>query len=175
MLVGATGLAGVTVRLTSPTPAGFAARTFTTTATGAYTFANLPAGRTYVVTPTKLNYKFTPATRTYSGLAASQTAANFAAALKTYSISGRVVKSGTTRGIAGVAVAVTSTTPAGFVTRTVQTTSTGGYTLTDLPAGGSYTVNATLAGYTFSPAPRNFNNLTANQAVGPATNFAGTQ
>ena len=80
--VGTVGLAGVLVRLTAPTSSGVSPRYSTTTATGAYSFPNLPAGRTYIVTPVKTGYNFTPATRAYSDLSASQTAANFAAALK---------------------------------------------------------------------------------------------
>ena len=64
--VGTVALAGVTLTLTSPVPAGFAPRTITTSSTGAYAFGNVPAGRTYVVTPAKVNYTFTPATRTFT-------------------------------------------------------------------------------------------------------------
>ncbi|HWT02707.1 MAG TPA: Calx-beta domain-containing protein [Pyrinomonadaceae bacterium] len=173
--LGTAGLAGVTVKVTSTSPAGFAPRTFTTTSTGAYSFANLPAGRTYVVTPTKLNYQFTPAARTYSNLGANQPAANFAAALKTYSISGRITKPGTTTGISGVTVTITSATPAGFVPRTVLTNSAGGYTFTGLPAGRTYTIKPALGGYTFTSQTKTFVNLSSNQAAGPASAFTGTR
>ena len=175
VLVGTAPLAGVTVTLKSPSPAGFTPRTATTNSLGNYSFASLPAGRTYYVTPSKLHYIFTPASRTYTGLSANQTAANFAATLRTYSISGKVIRSGTTTGLAGVTVTVTGPTPAGFSPRTVQTTSTGAYTLLNLPAGRNYTVKPTLTGFTFSPAYRNFANLSTNQAAGPATSFTGTQ
>jgi hypothetical protein len=127
------------------------------------------------MTPSKSNYAFTPANRSYSSLSANQTTANFAAALKTYSISGRVTKSGMTTGIAGVTMTVTSPTPAGFAPRAVLTTGTGNYTLANLPAGRNYTVKPTLTGYTFSPVTRSFTNLSTNQTVGPATSFTGTQ
>ena len=172
---GTAALGGVKMTLSSPSPAGFTPRTATTNSLGNYSFASLPAGRTYYVTPSKLHYIFTPASRTYTGLNANQTAANFAATLRTYSISGKVTRSGTTTGLAGVTVTVTSPTPAGFSPRTVQTTSTGAYTLLKLPAGRNYTVKPTLTGFTFSPAYRNFANLSTNQAAGPATSFTGTQ
>lgn len=172
--VGTVGLAGVTVKITSPVPMGFAPRTLTTTGTGAYSFAGLPAGRTYVVTPTMPNYQFAPAARTYSNLGANQPAADFSAALKTYSISGKVTKSGTTAGLAGVTMTITSTVPAGFAPRTVQTTSTGGYTFTGLPAGRTYTIKPTLGGYTFTLSTKTFVNLSTNQTAGPATAFTGT-
>lgn len=173
--IGTTGLAGVTIKITSTTPAGFTPRVFTTTATGAFSFANLPAGRTYVVTATKANYNFTPASRTYTNLGASQTAANFAATLKTYSISGKVTKTGTATGIPGVTMTITSASPAGFAPRAVRTTSTGNYTFTGLPAGRNYIIKPTLTGYTFTPLTRTFTNLSANQPAGPATAFTGTQ
>jgi CSLREA domain-containing protein len=173
--VGTIGLSGVTVTITSAIPAGFAPRTLTTTSTGAYSFANLPAGRTYVLTPTRTNYQFTPATRTYSNLGANQPAADFAATLKTYRISGRVTRAGTTTGLAGVTMTITSATPAGFAPRTFTTTSTGGYTFTGLPAGRTYTIKPTLGGYTFNPPTKTIVNLSADQAAGPATAFTGTK
>ena len=85
------GLGGVTLTLTSPVPAGFTPRKFTTTSNGNYSFASLPEGRTYKITPSKINYTFTPSSRSYSNLSANQTGQNFAAILKKYSIRGRVV------------------------------------------------------------------------------------
>jgi hypothetical protein len=70
---------------------------------------------------------------------------------------------------------VTSTSPSGFAPRSVQTTSTGYYTLSDLPAGRSYTIRPTLTGYSFRPATKSFPDLSTNQAVGPATSFSGSQ
>jgi Tol biopolymer transport system component len=83
-----TGVCGVKLRLTSPTPEGFAPRTFTTTSTGNYSFSNLPAGRTYILTPSSAFYNFTPTSRTFSNLAANQPNINFAATLKPDTIAG---------------------------------------------------------------------------------------
>jgi lysyl endopeptidase len=82
--VGTLGLSGVTLTLTGGT--GFTPRTFTTTATGAYTFGSLPAGRNYTVKPSKLGYNFVPASRVFNNLSADQTpaTASFTAALKNY-------------------------------------------------------------------------------------------
>ncbi|MGB7926264.1 MAG: proprotein convertase P-domain-containing protein [Pyrinomonadaceae bacterium] len=81
---GALGLSGVKLTLTGG--AGFTPRTFTTTATGAYAFTALPAGRTYIVKPSKLGYGFTPASRTFTNLSMNQTpaTASFPAVLKNY-------------------------------------------------------------------------------------------
>jgi hypothetical protein len=174
VLAGTAPLAGVTVTLTSPSPAGFAPRTATTNSLGNYSFASLPAGRTYYVTPSKLHHNFTPASRTYTGLAANQTAANFAATLKTYSISGKVTRFGTTTGISGVTVTISSPTPAGFTPRVVMTNSYGIYTVASLPAGRSYSIKPSKTGYTFSPLTKSITNLSANVVVGALTNFTGT-
>ncbi|MGB7921894.1 MAG: carboxypeptidase-like regulatory domain-containing protein [Pyrinomonadaceae bacterium] len=172
--LGTAGLSGVTLTLTSPTPAGFAPRKFTTTTNGNYTFANLPAGRTYKITPVKTNYTFTPLSRSYSNLRANQTAQGFTATLKKYSIRGLVTVAGTTNGLSGVTLTLTSPTPAGFAPRTTTTLSNGSYSLGSLPAARTYTVKPTMTGYTFNPASRSFPNLSANQSPGAATNFTGT-
>ncbi|HKQ52672.1 MAG TPA: proprotein convertase P-domain-containing protein, partial [Pyrinomonadaceae bacterium] len=172
--LGTAGLGGVSVRLTSPSPAGFTPRTATTTSAGVYKFANLPLGRTYVVTPTRTNYSFTPATCKYYGLSASQTAANFAATLKTYKVSGLVTMTGTTTGIASVTMTITSPTPAGFSPRTVRTGSGGSYTFSSLPAGRSYTIKAAKTGYTFTPTSRSISKLSGNASAGATTNFSGS-
>ncbi|HKQ51794.1 MAG TPA: carboxypeptidase-like regulatory domain-containing protein [Pyrinomonadaceae bacterium] len=66
--VGTTALPGVTMKLTSPAPAGFSPRTVQTNTSGIYTFPNLPAGRTYTLTPAKTGYTFTPLNRTVNNL-----------------------------------------------------------------------------------------------------------
>jgi hypothetical protein len=64
-----TGIEGVTVTVTSPTPAGFSALTKQTNASGSYTFwMNLPAGRNYTITPSKSGFTFSPATRSITNL-----------------------------------------------------------------------------------------------------------
>jgi subtilisin-like proprotein convertase family protein len=174
--VGASGtaLAGVTMTLTSPTPAGFAPRTVPTDASGNYTLTNLPAGRNYTLKPAKIGYNFTPASKSYTSLSSSQMNQNFTAAPKTYTITGKVTKAGTTVGIGGVTMTLTSAVPADFAPRTVESASTGVYTFTNLPAGRNYAIEPTKTGYTFNPVKRSFLNLSASQVIGPATNFTGT-
>jgi Glycoside hydrolase family 44/SdrD B-like domain len=170
--IGTTGLGGVTVRLSSPTPAGFTTRSTLTSSTGAYSFTNVPPGRSYVVTPSKAGYQFTPANKSLASLAANQTAVNFMVTV--YSISGRVTRTGTTTGLASVTMTLTSPTPANFATRTALTNSTGNYTFTNVPAGRNYTIKPAKSGFTFSPASRSISNLSANVAAGAATNFTGS-
>jgi plastocyanin len=160
---GSTALNGVTVNLS-----GAASASTTTNASGEYSFANLAAGN-YTVTPAHANYTFTPASRSYTGLSANQTNQDFAATLKTYTISG-VVKVGTAA-LAGVTMTLASPTPAGFTPRTLQTNSTGNYTFTNVPAGRNYTLTPAKSGFTFNPVNRSFTNLSANQTN---QNFAAT-
>lgn len=162
-------LAGVKMTLTGDRR--FTPITSTTLSNGTYSFANVPAGGPYTITPSKTDYSFTPGSRTYATLNGNISTANFAATLKTYNISGKIVRAGTTVGISGVAVKVTA---AGFTTRTFTTASNGVYMFTGLPAGKNYTVKPTKTNYTFSPTMRSFPNLRANQPIGAATSFAGT-
>ena len=74
-MVGTNALQGVTVTLS-----GSQAGTATTDSLGKYSFANLPAGGNYTVTPSKTNYAFTPASRAFSNLSANQLTADFSAA-----------------------------------------------------------------------------------------------
>jgi len=170
--LGAAGLGGVTVRLTSPTPAGFTERTATTDSAGVYSFQNVPAGRTYTVTPVKPGFQFTPASKSLADLSANQIAVGFL--VKAYSISGRVTRTGTTTGISAVTVSLTSPTPAGFAARTAQTSSTGYYTFTNVPAGRNYTLKPAKTGFTFSPTARSITSLSGNITAGASTSFTGT-
>ncbi|HJU56126.1 MAG TPA: glycoside hydrolase family 44 protein, partial [Pyrinomonadaceae bacterium] len=164
--VGTTGLGGVTMTLTSPSPAGFTPRTVTTSSTGAFSLTSVPAGRNYTLKPAKTNYAFTPASKSYTNLSANQVGQNFAAVVTGYTVSG-TVKIGTT-GLGGVTVRLSSPTPAGFPTRSTQTSSTGAYSFTNVPPGRSYVVTPTKAGYQFTPANKSLTNLASNQT---AVNF----
>jgi hypothetical protein len=169
--LGTARLAGVTITLSSPVPAGFTTRTAITNSNGAYLFTGLPSGRNYKVTPTKAGYQFLPVNQSLTNLSASQTTVNFA--VKVFSLTGRITRTGTSVGISAVAVTLTSPTPAGFASRTVQTTSTGVYSFTNIPAGRNYTIKPVKSGFTFSPATHTITNLSGNIAAGAATNFTG--
>lgn len=148
-------LAGVTITL-----AGGPGGTRTTDASGAYSFANLPAGGNYTLTPSIAGNSCTPTNRTYNNLLSNQTTADFTCATA-YTISGRITKAGTA--LAGVSVRLTGG-PGG--TRT--TDATGAYSFTNLPAAGNYTLTPTLTGFAFTPTSLSYNNLQANQT---AANF----
>ena len=76
-----TGVNGVLMTLS-----GGQAATTTTDATGFYQFPELPAGQTYVITPSKVNLSFNPQSLTFNNLNADMTA-DFLASVCTYALS----------------------------------------------------------------------------------------
>jgi hypothetical protein len=158
VMAGTSGLSGVTMTLS-----GGQSGTTQTDASGNYTFPNLAAGGTYIITPTKTNYNLDPANRSFTNLSGNQTG-NFAGALATFTISGQVSVGGT--GLSGVAVNLS-----GGQTSAVTTDQAGNYSFANLPAGSNYTLTASRANYSFSPASIQVTNLSANQSN---ANFAAT-
>ncbi|HEV2881589.1 MAG TPA: carboxypeptidase regulatory-like domain-containing protein, partial [Pyrinomonadaceae bacterium] len=149
---GNANLSGVTVTLTGSQPS----TTTTTDASGNYSFANLPAGANYTVTPAKQNYTFAPAGANFSNLSANQSA-NFTATLNSQAIGGRVTDGG------GNPLANATLSLTGARTSSVLSDANGNYTFSNLPAGNTYTVTPSLANYTFTPSSRTFDNLSADQ------------
>jgi hypothetical protein len=156
------GLGGVKISLS-----GSKAATVTTLSDGTYRLASLPAGGQYTVKASKLGFIFTPSSRTFSSLSSNQTACSFTGAAKTFTISGKVTKAGTTTGLGGVTISLS-----GSRSVTTTTLADGTYKFTSLPAGGNYAVKPTKSGYSFTSASRSYSNLSANQA---AANFTGSQ
>ena len=153
-----TGLAGVTVTLS-----GSKSGTATTDSAGAYSFS-APAEGSYTLTLSKTHYTFAPAGATFANLGGNQTA-DFDATLNRHTVSGRVLDKNNA-GVQGATV-----TLSGTQTGTATTDAQGNYSFQSLPAGGSYTLAATRANYTFSPANIAVNDLGANST---ANNFTGT-
>jgi hypothetical protein len=152
------GIAGASVALSG----GQAANT-TTDAAGNYSFANLPAGANYTVTPSLANFAFLPANATFNNLSANATA-NFLAApvsSQPQPVNGRVLDKSDGTGIANVTLYVTDATT-GVPLATTTTDANGNYTLM-LPPGGDYTITTAKAGLTFQPAARTFGNLSNSQ------------
>jgi hypothetical protein len=174
--LGTAGLSGVSMTLTSQSPAGFAPRTVLTASDGTYSFSNLPSGRNYQLTATKTNHNFTPASKTYTNLIANKVNQNFTATLKVYTLSGKVNVGAL--GLSGVTMTLTSPTPAGFAPRTVTTAANGTYSFTNLPAGRTYRLTPTKDGYIIknsanaAQAYRSYSNLNVNQTE---QNFTATQ
>jgi hypothetical protein len=135
--VSGTVLSGVTMTLS-----GTASATQTTDASGNYAFTGLTLG-SYTVTPSKSGSAFAPASLSPVITSASLTAQNFTSSPgATYTLSGTVT------GAWGENVLVTL---GGAAAATTRTAANGTYSFQGLNPG-SYTVQATLAGYLFTPS-----------------------
>lgn len=77
VLAGGSGLSGATVTLTGTTATGASVSLSTTTdSNGNYSFT-VPAGGTYIATPSLAGYTFNPASQTFSNVSANQTPGPF--------------------------------------------------------------------------------------------------
>lgn len=74
---------------------------------GNYSFANLPAGRDYTVTPAKAGFGFVPTNRTFTNILANQTTANFVASA-TFQFSVGSYTASETTGLATITIVRTS-------------------------------------------------------------------
>ena len=158
-----TGVGNVAVTLTDGTPVVASSET-----DGTYSFTGLPSGANPVVTPSKPNYTFIPVNRTFNNLQADQIG-DFNGYLIHHVISGSVLNSAG-QGIGGVAVVL-----GGPQNATTTTASDGSYAFPPAPAGGPYTVVASLSGFSFDSVSAPVTNLTGPRTVnffgGPPTYF----
>jgi hypothetical protein len=128
-----------------------AAREIRTGQGGVYTFAELPAGFNYTVTPSNTPfYGFT--SQSVNGLERNQ-ALNFQAKLNEYSISG-VITDREGQGTGGVTV-----TLSGPFNLSATTDANGKYSFSNLPASKNYTVAVSKTDYIFNPDSRTHNFL----------------
>lgn len=121
-------------------------------ATGAYSFAGLPAG-TYRIDIAKPGFGFVTTTVTVTIVSADQVA-NFTGFVA-FSISGTIDGAGS-----GVPVTLT-----GSESRSTLTEGAGVYSFNFLPAGGNYTVSINSPFFIITPLSITFNNLSANQTA----------
>jgi hypothetical protein len=136
-------LSGVTVTLSGAQSAQAA-----TDANGNYSFANLPAGRTYTVTASRTNFTFTPPAHTFERVAGTVTG-DFTGA-GAFSISGRV----SSPSLAGVTVTLSGTRSS------VATVGPNGdFVFDKLPRGGTYKVKPQGEALSFTPSEREFADL----------------
>jgi len=129
-----------------------------TDASGNYSLT-VPYNWSGVVTPSKTDYTFAPASRSYSKVIANQANQDYvgtATPLPNPTISGVIAAADTTP-IAGVSVAANNGGGSAL------SDASGNYSLT-VPYNWSGTVTPNMAGYTFAPASRSYNNVIANQA-----------
>lgn len=124
-------------------------RTFMTTATGAYSFVNVPTG-TLSITPTRANTQFTPASRSVQVGTANIGGQDFTVSTGTagVTVSGRVT-SLAGQGIGGVTITATINN----LTRTTTTDAMGNYNFLRVPQG-TLRLTPSRVGMTFNPAFR---------------------
>lgn len=120
--------------------------TRTTDGAGNYSFANLPAGRNYSLTPSFGAFIFTPPNSSISNLSANQTL-SFTGRPTTASISGRVA----TPAGQGLRNAIVSLIDSQSVRRTATTSSFGQYSFTGVPTGDTFTLTVASKRYRFAP------------------------
>lgn len=150
--VGGTALSGVTINLS-----GSQTGSTTTDAAGNYSFSVLAEGG-YTVTPSKQHFTFAPANASFTNLSGNQTA-NFTATLNQHQISGRVTN------INGVSLSNVAMTLSGSQSGSTTTNLQGAYSFINLSAGGNYTITPNLAGSSFTPGSRTFNDLSASEVA----------
>jgi GH18 family chitinase len=126
-------------------------------ATGNYTFSNVVSGANYSVTALKSTYTFTPVALT--NITANQSGIIIQGTQPLYTITGSVLD-GTTA-VSGVTVTATS----GATVVTATSDASGSYTITGLTAGLDFTVTASKAGQTFSPASTVYTVLSSNKVL----------
>lgn len=129
-------------------------------ATGNFTFSNLPSGQTYKVTALKATYTFIPVTLT--NVTTNQTAVVINGTQPLYTVSGTVLNGAT--GVSGVTVTATS----GATVLTAVSNASGVYTVSGLTAGLNFTVTAAKTGFSYTPTSTVYNAIDANKTL----NFA---
>jgi CSLREA domain-containing protein len=134
-------LLGINVHLAGSTVADT-----TTDAAGNYTFAGLPQGGNFTVTPTETNFRFTPASRNAGNLQTDQTGVDFTGQFINHTITGRIIDA-QGNGIPGVTV-----TLAGSFSAVAHTDAQGGFTFTNIPENGNFLITPEKENFTFNPA-----------------------
>jgi hypothetical protein len=133
--VNGAGLGGVLVT--------FGTLSNTTASNGTYTISNVPAGTRGRIVPSLVGYAFTPGYITVSGISSNLTNENFTAVV-VYTVSGKVTDLATGLPLGGVTVTLGTHSA-------VTSSTTGAYTLRNLPAGTSGSLVPSLTGKTFTP------------------------
>jgi hypothetical protein len=157
---GGTGISGASVTVT---PSGQSAlASVTTSGTGTYSVSSVPVGSGTVTVANLPSGCATPAASNYSGLASNGTvtinvAVTCTAQLGT--VSGTVTNSSTSAGISGATVVVTPT--GGAALASVTTSSSGAYSVHNVPLGGGAVAVSNLPTGCTTPTAGSYSGLTA--------------
>jgi M6 family metalloprotease-like protein/uncharacterized repeat protein (TIGR02543 family) len=142
---GGVGVQGVTITFSG------GEGTASTDANGNYSHS-ITFGWSGTATPSKAGYTFSPTSRDYTNITSDQAGEDYTGTVFTYTISGNV--STAAAGLTGVVMDGLPGDP--------TTDASGNYTAT-VDYGFSGTVVPTKAGYSFSPASRDYTNITSDQ------------
>jgi chitinase len=132
----------------------FGTFTATTGLKGTYTINKIPAGTRGRIVPSLAGYGFTPGYITVGGLSANLVNENFTS-MVVYTVSGKVTETGTGLPFGGVTVTLGSFSA-------VTSSTTGAYTIRNVPAGTSGALTPTLTGETFTPPTITITSLAAS-------------
>jgi hypothetical protein len=119
-------------------------RTYITNSTGIYSFT-VSADSNYLITPNKTNLVFNPLNRSYQKPSDNYSNQDFKAEQNAVTVTGRVVKVGTTIGLKDVIITVNDN----LSTVTTATDDNGEYSFTAL-VGRSYSISGTKTGWSIS-------------------------
>ena len=144
---GATPLVNSPIALT-----GSHAATTTTDAMGRYTFANLPSGGTYTITPSSTAFTFAPPARTLTNVVTDASGLDFVASAVVHTISGQVRDRNDT-GVPGITLQLT-----GGATATTTSDADGRYAFT-VPDGLTFTITPSRPGFVFTPPSQTFTDV----------------
>ncbi len=144
---------GVTISLTKNDSA---IASITTNDSGNYTFNNLDAGSTYVITSTKINFSFSPANKVYPDLSGDVNNADFIGAFNKWSICGTIIDGANL--LSNVTVNLTGDSTANTITD-----NSGKYAFYNLNAGATYIITPTRENWIFTPEYSFFINLDGNK------------
>lgn len=163
---GNVAISGVTVTLS-----GGSSGSTTTDASGNYSFATLPTGLNYTVTPAKTNYAFSSASLTYNNLSAAQPGADFTGT----DFSGHVPSLGAATSFAVLAATTVTNTGATVVSGNVGVspgTAVTGFGPGIIRNGAIYSGGGSLAGPAQASAATAYTDL-VGQGCLPANNLSG--
>jgi hypothetical protein len=141
---------------TTLTLSGSMNASLTTGASGSFSFAHVPYGGTFTLTPSRDGFVFPGQTATFTALTADGLANITATAL--LSLSGRVHDLNDT-GLAGVTIALGD-----GATATTTTDAEGRFRFDNLLEGGNYTLTPSLTDFKFSPGSLTVTSLAENQS-----------
>lgn len=137
-------------------------RSATTDASGNYSFASVPSGLSYTVTPVKTGYSFSPSRLTINNLSANRTLFPLTGTTRPYTLSGMVTDANS-NALADTEITLSR---AGGSEIIIVATGTGGtYSFTNVAGEGTYTVTPAKAGFSFDPQSQTFSNTTGNQTA----------